>query len=38
MSKGNVKQWITINGNHVPIMEGQSKADAVKKVYQRQEK
>lgn len=25
-----VKQWITINGNHVPIYEGQTKAEVVK--------
>jgi len=27
-----VKQWITVNGVHVPVFEGESKADAVKKV------
>lgn len=26
-----VKQWITVNGVHVPIFEGESKADAVKR-------
>lgn len=26
-----VKQWITVNGKHIPIMEGESKEDAVKK-------
>ena len=26
-----VKQWITVNGKHVPIFEGESKADAVKR-------
>lgn len=25
-----VKEWITVNGNHIPIMKGQSKEDAVK--------
>lgn len=28
MSDRKVKQWITINGNHVPIYEDESKADA----------
>ena len=23
--------WITVNGKHVPLMEGESKADAVKR-------
>lgn len=26
-----VKQWITVNGKHVPIFEGESKADALKR-------
>lgn len=30
MAEREVKQWITVNGQHVPIMEGQSKAAAVK--------
>ena len=30
MAKREVKQWITINGIHVPIYEGQSKGQAVK--------
>ena len=30
MKEREVKQWITVNGQHVPIFEGQSKADAVK--------
>ena len=25
-----VKEWITVNGNHIPIIKGQSKEDAVK--------
>ena len=24
-----VKAWITVNGNHIPIMDGESKMDAV---------
>ena len=27
-----VKQWITVNGRHVPVYEGESIEDAVKKV------
>lgn len=26
-----VARWITVNGNHVPVFEGESKADAVKR-------
>ena len=26
----NIEAWITVNGNHIPIMKGQSKEDAVK--------
>lgn len=29
MTERKVKQWITVNGNRVPIFEGQSKEDAV---------
>ena len=29
-AKGEVESWITVNGNHIPIMKGQSKEDAVK--------
>jgi len=35
MSK-EVKQWITVNGQHIPIMEGQTKAEAVKKAISKQ--
>lgn len=31
-----VKQWITVNGHHVPIFEGESKADAVKRAVNKQ--
>lgn len=31
MAERKVKQWITVNGVHVPIFEGQSKDEAVKK-------
>jgi len=31
-----VKAWITINGQHIPIMEGQSKDDAIKNFTARQ--
>lgn len=31
MAERKVKQWITINGVHVPIFEGESKADAAKR-------
>jgi hypothetical protein len=24
----NVKDWITINGNHIPVTEGQTKSEA----------
>jgi len=27
-----VKQWITIKGRHIPIMEGETKADAIKRL------
>lgn len=30
MAKREVKQWITVNGVHIPIFEGQSKEEAVK--------
>ena len=30
MAQKEVKQWITINGKHIPIFEGQSKDDIVK--------
>jgi len=33
-----VKQWITVNGVHVPIFEGQSKEEAVKQAISRQKK
>lgn len=29
MAEKEIKQWITINGQHVPIFEGESKQDAV---------
>lgn len=31
MAERKVKQWITVNGVHVPIFEGESKEEAVKK-------
>lgn len=31
MAQKEVKQWITMNGKHIPIFEGESKADAVKR-------
>jgi len=37
MSK-EIEQWITVNGNRVPIMKGQSKADAVKSFVGKQSK
>lgn len=27
-----VKQWITVNGHHVPIYEGETKEEVIKKV------
>ena len=27
-----VKQWITVNGQHVPLYAGESKFDAVKRL------
>lgn len=33
-----VKQWIIVNGAHVPIFEGQSKEEAVKQAISRQKK
>lgn len=33
-----IEQWITVNGNRVPIMKGQSKADAVKSFVEKQNK
>lgn len=33
-----VKQWITVKGNRVPIFEGESKADAIKRMVNRQKK
>jgi len=30
-----VKQWITVNGVHVPVFEGESKADAAERVYRK---
>lgn len=35
MADKKVKQWITINGVHVPIYEGESKDDAVKRAINR---
>lgn len=34
---GAVKDWITVNGQHIPIMEGQSKDEAIKNAMGRQE-
>jgi len=31
MAQKEVKQWITVNGKHIPIFEGESKEDAVKR-------
>ena len=31
MSDKEPKAWITVNGNHIPIFEGESKGDAVKR-------
>ena len=30
MADKDIKQWITVNGKHIPIFEGQTKADAIK--------
>ena len=27
-----VKQWITIKGRHIPIFEGETKEDAIKRI------
>ena len=32
-----VKEWITVNGQHIPIMEGQTKQEAVNKAIKHQE-
>ena len=32
-----VKQWITVNGQHVPLLEGESKLDAVKRLISKNE-
>ena len=32
-----VKQWITVNGHHIPIFEGESKQDAVDRVIKKNE-
>ena len=31
MAEKQVKSWITVNGKHIPIFEGESKEDAVKR-------
>lgn len=31
MAKSNIKGWITVGGKHIPLMEGESRADAIKK-------
>lgn len=36
MAEREVKQWITVNGKHVPIYEGESKADAIKRATDKQ--
>lgn len=36
MAERKVKQWITVNGVHVPIFEGESKADAIKRSIEKQ--
>lgn len=38
MAEREVKQWITVNGVHVPIFKGQSKEEAVKKALDNQKK
>ena len=35
MAERKVKQWITVNGVHVPIFEGESKADGVKRAIEK---
>lgn len=35
--KKEVKQWITVNGQHIPIMEGESKKDAIQKAIKNNE-
>lgn len=32
MAEREIKQWITVNGKHIPIYEGESKDDAVKRM------
>ena len=32
MAKPEVKQWITVKGRHIPLFEGESKADAIKRI------
>lgn len=34
----NVKDWITVNGNHIPIYEGQTKSDAVNNFFKEKAK
>jgi len=36
MADREVKQWITVNGKHVPIFEGESKAAAIKRAADKQ--
>lgn len=36
MADREIKQWITVNGKHIPIYEGESKADAVKRATNKQ--
>ncbi len=31
-----IEQWITVNGNHIPIFEGESKKEAVERFTARQ--
>lgn len=33
MAKKEIVDWITVNGHHVPILEGEDKATAIKKFY-----
>lgn len=35
MAERKIKQWITVNGVHVPIYEGESKADGVKRAIEK---
>lgn len=35
--KGEVEEWITVNGNHIPVDRGQSREEAIKQFIQKKE-